>query len=93
MTQRLTMCRQPTAPTCAAVVLICPCRLPCVLQEEYLLNPSSTMRLVARLAKEGGVAAVSDAVYPYLSLAAETFLAQLLNNMVKMRLQREDLGR
>jgi hypothetical protein len=51
------------------------------------------MRLVGRLAKEGGVKGVSDAVYPYLSLAAETFLGQLLNTMVKMRLQREDMGR
>jgi histone H3/H4 len=71
------------------------CALVCLppLQEEYLLNPAATMRLVARLAKEGGVKAVSDSVYPYLSLAAETFLGQLLNNMVKMRLQREDLGK
>lgn len=62
-------------------------------QEEYLLDPAKTLRLVGRMAKEGGVRAVSDSVYPYLSLAAETFLSQLLNSMVKMRLQREDLGR
>lgn len=64
-----------------------------LLQEEYLLNQPNTLRLVGRLGKEGGVRAVSDAVYPYLSLAAETFLAQLLNSMVKMRLQREDMGK
>jgi len=57
------------------------------------LNPNPTLTLVARAAKEGGVKAMSDAVYPYLSLAAEAFLAQLLNNMVKVRLQREDLGK
>lgn len=69
------------------------CAVLCCAQEEYLLNQPATMRLVGRLAKAGGVKGVADAVYPYLSLAAETFLGQLLNNMVKMRLQREDMGR
>jgi hypothetical protein len=64
-----------------------------VLQEEYLLHQTNTLRLVGRLSKEGGVRAVADSVYPYLSLAAEAFLGQLLNSMVKMRLQREDMGR
>jgi hypothetical protein len=49
--------------------------------------------MVARLAKEGGVKAVSDSVYPFLSLAAETYLGQMLNSMTKMRLQREDMGK
>lgn len=62
-------------------------------QEEYLLNQGATMRMIARLAKEGGVKAVSDAVYPFLSLAAETYLGQMLNSMIKMRLQREDMGK
>jgi hypothetical protein len=62
-------------------------------QEEYLLSNTATMRLVALAAKEAGVKAVSDSVYPYLSLAAEAYLNQLLNGMVKMRLQREDLGK
>jgi hypothetical protein len=64
-----------------------------VLQEEYLLHQANTMRLVGRLSKEGGIRAVADSVYPYLSLAAEAFLGQLLNSMVKIRLQREDMGR
>lgn len=64
-----------------------------ILQEEYLLHQANTMRLIGGLSKEGGIRAVADSVYPYLSLAAEAFLGQLLNSMVKIRLQREDMGR
>jgi histone H3/H4 len=51
------------------------------------------MAAVARAAREGGVKAVSESVYPYLSLAAEAYLVQLLHSLAKMRLQREDLGK
>jgi hypothetical protein len=63
------------------------------VQEEYLLSPGPTMTLVARAAQEGGVRAVGDSVYPFLSLAAEAFVTQLLHSLVKMRLQREDMGK
>eukprot|EP00879_Flechtneria_rotunda_P001547 GHRR01001705.1.p1 GENE.GHRR01001705.1~~GHRR01001705.1.p1 ORF type:complete len:804 (+),score=378.70 GHRR01001705.1:1329-3740(+) len=63
------------------------------VQEEYILNLANTMSLVARAAKRTGVKAVGEDVYAYLSLAIEAHLAQLLHNLVKVRLQREDLGK
>jgi len=63
------------------------------LQEEYILNQGPTMTLVAKAAKQGGVRAVGEDVYAFLSLAAEAHLSQLLHSLVRTRLQREDLGK
>lgn len=64
-----------------------------VLQVEHVLNRTKAEHLVATSARAGGVTAVDDAVFPFLDMAVQTHVGNILDGMVKVHLQRGDLGR